>query len=159
MVESEQMEDGRMDVVQVGSVLYGFKTELVGRAVFHPAADVATGEPHREPIGIVIASRLSLPFAEGHAAEFAPPNDQRALQKPPLLQVRQQGRDGLIHFRRMLAVIGLDALVGILGFFQMAPTGVKLHEAHTPLDESPGNQAIATELIGRLFPDTVHRLR
>ena len=56
----------------------------------------------------------------------------------------------------MPAVILLDALVRVPGVFEVPAAGVELHEPHAALDQPPGDQAVAAELVGRLLADAVH---
>ena len=56
MVEAEQVQDGRVQVVDVDLVLDGVVAELVGRAVDDAALEAAAGHPHREAERVVIAA-------------------------------------------------------------------------------------------------------
>src|SRR5438874_4987764 len=81
VVQAETVQDGRVNVVNVGLLLDGLEAEIVGRAVTHAALDAASGQPHRETIRIVVAARLALAFAEGHSPELAAPDDERAVEQ------------------------------------------------------------------------------
>src|SRR5262245_13499699 len=80
--------------------------------------------------------RLSL----RRATEFTAPNDERAVQETPLLEVFHECRCWLIRFAANL----VERLAQLRSFIAvMIPVGViELHEPHAPLDESPGQQAI-----------------
>ena len=46
--------------------------------------------------------------------------------------------------------------VRVPGVFEVPAAGVELHEPHAALDQPPGDQAVAAELVGRLLADAVH---
>ena len=56
MVEAEEVQDRRVEVVDVDRVLDGLEAELVGGAVDVPAFDAAAGQPDREAPVIVVAA-------------------------------------------------------------------------------------------------------
>ena len=57
VVEAEQMQHGRLQVVHVHRFFHGLEPELVGCAVHRAAADAATGHPDREPMVIMVSAR------------------------------------------------------------------------------------------------------
>jgi hypothetical protein len=66
VIEAQQLQDSRVQVVDVHPVLHGLEAEFVGGpvhlATFHPA----TGEPHREaPVVMVAAVDLARIGARG----------------------------------------------------------------------------------------------
>src|SRR4030095_16856630 len=46
VIEAHEMEDGRVQVVDVALVLHGLPAEVVSGAEGHAAADATAGEPH-----------------------------------------------------------------------------------------------------------------
>src|SRR5579863_3517888 len=54
VIESEQVQQRRVQVMHVYLVLRGGEAELVGRSMDVAAFDAATGDPHREAIGIMV---------------------------------------------------------------------------------------------------------
>ena len=56
VVEAQQVQDRRVQIVDVDLVLDGGEAELVGRAVDVPALDAAAGQPHREAVVVVVAA-------------------------------------------------------------------------------------------------------
>ena len=73
MVEAELVEDGGVDVVDLGRVFAvgGFVAPLVAFAVRDSAFDSAAREPVGEDVRVVIAAFAAL--GRGHAAEFGGP--------------------------------------------------------------------------------------
>src|SRR5262247_4524846 len=51
VIESEQMQDGRVEIVDVAFVLDHFHSVIVGFAVSHSAFDSAAGQPRRVGVG------------------------------------------------------------------------------------------------------------
>ena len=78
--------------------------EGVGRAVAGAAADAAAGEPDGEAVGVMVAAVFAL--GGGRAAEFAGPEDERAIKQAAALQVGEKGGDGLVGLVAALASVG-----------------------------------------------------
>ena len=58
VVEAEQVQHGRVEIVNARSVFDGAKTELVRRPIRGAAAHAPAGEPDAEAVVIVIAAEL-----------------------------------------------------------------------------------------------------
>ena len=58
VVDAEQVQHGRVQVVDVHRLLDRLEAEVVGRAVDRSALDAAAGQPHREAERIVVAAVL-----------------------------------------------------------------------------------------------------
>src|SRR5262245_223790 len=56
MIETQQVQNGRVQIVNVHGVLDNAVAELVGAAVGRAAPDAAAGEPHREGVLVVVAA-------------------------------------------------------------------------------------------------------
>ena len=100
VLQTEQMQNRRVDVVDVATVFHGAETEFVGladdRARFHAAAR----EPHRERVNVMIAPGLFAHFAHRRATEFAAPDHERVFQKTALFQIFDERGARLIDFLR-----------------------------------------------------------
>src|SRR5262249_27051733 len=88
VVQTHEMKNGRVQVVDVDAVLDGTEAELVRRPVGHAALDAAAGHPHREAPVVVVAAVAAL--AGRGAAELAAPDDERVVEQAALLQVGEQ---------------------------------------------------------------------
>ena len=55
MIDSHQMKEGSLDVVDVDLVLDGIKTKFVGRTHALTRVNAAAGKPHGEGIDVVVA--------------------------------------------------------------------------------------------------------
>src|SRR6516164_5651707 len=79
VVNAHKVKDGGVQVVDVDFVLDGVPAEFVSSAVNVASANPSAGQPHRETVGVVIAS---VPFLRhGASSEFASPEDERVVQK------------------------------------------------------------------------------
>src|SRR5688572_23245717 len=52
VVDTELMEDRRVKIVNRHAVLYGAKTEIIGRPIGHAPLDAATSHEHRETVRV-----------------------------------------------------------------------------------------------------------
>src|SRR5262249_36951526 len=88
VVEAEAVQEGGVEVVDVGGLINGVEADLVGSTVGDAALDPTPGHPGREAPGVVVAAVAAL--AHGRAAEFAAPDHERAVEQAAALQVFQQ---------------------------------------------------------------------
>ena len=79
VIDTEEMQDGGVEIVDMEAVLYRIQTELIRGAVGAAALHTAAGHPHGEAGGVVIASIAF--FAHGGPAEFAAPDDEGFVQQ------------------------------------------------------------------------------
>ena len=143
VVEAEQVQQGRVQVVDVGLVLDAVEAEFVGLAVGDAGADAAAGEPHGEGVDVVVAAGLVAVFAHRRAAEFAAPDDQGLLEQAAGLEVADEAGAGLVNLVHDLRKIVLE---GLALAAMAVPVGVvELDEAHAALDQAAGEQAVAGE--------------
>ena len=90
---------------------------------------------------IVVAAHagLAVDHLDGRrAAELAAAKDQRLLEEPALLEVGQEGRDGLVAVLGS-AVVLRDVVVAVPG---LDVAMVELDEPHAPLDQTSGDQEL-----------------
>src|SRR3954451_1145022 len=97
VVEAEQVEDGRLEVVDVDGVVADLVAEVVGAAVGGAGADAAAGHEEGEAVGVVVAAHClavgGAALLEGGAAEFAAADDQGALEQAAVFQILDQRGD------------------------------------------------------------------
>src|SRR5438045_1327288 len=72
VIQTEQMQQGGVQVVDGANVFDGAMAVLIGGAVAESFLDAGAGQPHREAMRIVIAP-LSTALERGHAAELGHP--------------------------------------------------------------------------------------
>src|SRR5262245_10152475 len=108
--------------MHVDGVHNGLVTELVGFAIACPPLCTASGKPIGECVGVVISSRLFGFLSHGQSTELTSPNHECLIQQSPLLEIFEQGGDGLIGFLSKSAMVPGDVAVAI-------PTQLVLHSA------------------------------
>src|SRR5579859_3436400 len=147
VIETEQGENGGVEVVDVHLVLHGGETVIVRRAVNVPAFDATTGQPHGKPVGIMVAAidlagigTRRWQFNGGSAAKFSAPDDQRVFQHAALFEVLEQRADGLIAFLRQPFMIDLEVVMVVPRLAGAVPD---LHEANAALEQAAGNEHLA----------------
>ena len=173
VVEAKLMQDRGLQVMDVNRILRDTKSQLVGLSVVEAPLHSAAGHPHGEAVRVVVSTE-NLPFrcaafTEWGATELSSPDDQRLVEETALLQVLDQGGDGLVH--RSALVRQSISQTGRCPGSMVVPAPVEeLHEANPLLDQSTGEQAVVGEAgssgfgpvvlhdMLRLFRD-VHDLR
>ena len=79
MVQAEQVQYGRVQIMYVCTILDGHHAELIRCPVDRTAADSASGHPEAEPKRVVVSTIRTL--CERRAPEFAHPHHQCRLQQ------------------------------------------------------------------------------
>ena len=115
VIDPEQVQDRRVQVVDVDGVDGGRVADLVGCAVTDAALDAAAGQPDGERAGIVIAAGLLAGLGDRQPAELAAPDHQGLVEQPALFEVLQQAGDRLIGLAGELLVVALDVDVAVPG--------------------------------------------
>ena len=87
-VESELVQYGGVEVLDVEAVLDGAAAKLIGGAHGDAARETAAGQPEREAVGVVITTRALGVFRGGLTAEFSGPDDERVVEHAAPLQIR-----------------------------------------------------------------------
>src|SRR5262249_55273911 len=90
MVDAEQMQDRRLQVVYVDAVLRHVVTKIIGFAVRQPRLHSTAGQPEREAARVMVAAVLlggGVALAEGSPTELAAPDDQRVFQQAALVEI------------------------------------------------------------------------
>ena len=142
VVDAQAVQDRRLQVVHVYSVLDDVVRVVVGPAVRHPCPHTATRQPDRKapwmvvvPIVVVRQCALSI---DG-AAELAGPDHERFVEHAALLQIGDQCGGRLIRF----AAQNGDLL---RQFTVLIPAAViELDESHATLGQPPREQTVAGE--------------
>ena len=94
-------------------------------------------------------------LSDRQSAKLSAPDDQRTVEQPALLQIAQQGGDGLVgSITGGLEVGGQRGMiVPDLG------VDVELHETHAALHQPSSDQAATAVRIGRFTAHAVHASR
>ena len=59
MIQTQQMQDRGMKIIQMNSIDSSLVTHFIGLTVAGPSANATSGQPSREAVGIVIPAWLS----------------------------------------------------------------------------------------------------
>src|SRR5262245_26377185 len=79
VIDSQAVQDGGLEVVDVDGVFHDVVAELVGLAVGDPSLDAAAGHPDGETTRVVVAAETllgDLALAVGGTTELAAPDDE-----------------------------------------------------------------------------------
>ena len=114
VVQAHEVQDGRMEVVDVGSIFDGSQPKYIGSAIAETGFDSATGHPDRETVVIVVTPFLA--FGSRGSAKFSSPQDQRLVEQSALFKIREQRGNSLVAGIRQAFVTACDVVVpGIPG--------------------------------------------
>ena len=132
--EAEEVQEGGVDIVDVGPVRDGVETEFVGLADDLSTADSTTSKPHGEGINVMVATGPLAGFAHGRATEFAAPDDDGGVEESVGLEVAHERGAALVG---LVTTLGKIVFEGFAGTAVGIPVGVvKLDEAYAPFDEA-----------------------
>src|SRR5687767_7420443 len=87
VIESEQVQNGRVEIVHMDGVLCDQTPVIISRAINGPPFDPAAGEPARKS-GVMMAASLRSVGVRG-AAELGRPYDQRFVEQAASFQIAQ----------------------------------------------------------------------
>ena len=150
VVKSELVEDGGMEVMEMGSVLHGRNPIFIGRTKSEPTLDSSSCHPEGKSLVVVVPAVLFL-HVRG-ATEFSSPDDEGFLQHATFLQVLEKGGDGLVNAGAVLNKILAQTVV-------LVPVAVsQLYEADPGLCKAASEKALTTEVIGLRISDSVELL-
>ena len=109
MVESHEVEDGCVHVVDVDAVLDGRQSKFVGGAVAESFLHTAAGHPGGVAVVVVVATLLTL--RSGGAAKFTAPDDERLVEQAAAFEIFQERGDSLVAGLGKLCVTAGDVAV------------------------------------------------
>src|SRR5205823_5188828 len=113
VIDAHLVQNGGVQVVDVGAFLLGTVAELVGGAVGHAALEAAAGQPDGEAPVVVIAAIASL--GSGRSAKLAAPEDDRFIEQAARLEIVQEAGDGAIAVAGELAMLAVVVAVRVPG--------------------------------------------
>ena len=147
MVETQQVKDGRMEVMHGGDVQLGLPAELIGGPMGEGGIDPGSRKPASKAERVVIATTGSF-LESGHAPEFRAPDDEDIIEHAAGFEVADEGGGGLVEDVGVTRVLGLDRLVPVPiadAFTHGVGAIEELDEANTFFQETPGENAVAGE--------------
>src|SRR6185437_2335360 len=138
VIEAEAIENRRVEVVDVDLVLDDVETEVVAFPDRNAGLDAAPRHPHCEGIRVMIAAIVAA-LHHRRAAEFAAPDDERAVQHSALLEVLNQGGGGLVGIDTIFLDVVSQIRVLVPGFM------IELHKSNATLDQAASKQTVVGE--------------
>src|SRR5690606_24261792 len=109
VVEPEQVQDRRVQVVDRHAVRDHLVAVVVGHAVGHAAGDAAAAQPRGERERVVVAAVA--PLGERRAPELAGPHHQRLVEQTAAGEVGDQAGDRLVDGVRVARVVAGEVAV------------------------------------------------
>ena len=144
MIESHEVEDGGVEIVDVDGVPDDVVAEVVGLAIY-AGFYAAAGHPDGKAAGVVVAAIVL--FGEGTlaivcAAEFAAPDDEGLVEQTALFEIEYERGGGLVGVFALSLDLHGQVIVAVPALV------IELHEAHAALGEFSCEQAIGGERAG-----------
>src|SRR5690554_3990654 len=137
MVETEQMQDRGVKVIERADILYRFLAEFVGHPIANAGLHARPGHPAGESVGVVIASACTL-LEERHAAELSAPHNQSVVEQSARFHIPNQRCGRLIEYRRMFVILLLQFAVSVPVQLSAAGVGTveQLHKTNAVLEQA-----------------------
>src|SRR4029077_12588574 len=96
VIKAQQMQQGRVKVVDMDLVLYDVEAEFVSFPQTNSGFEAAPGHPHCERLRMMIAaefaSGVGIAFDHGCAPKFAAPDYKRIVEQAALFQIFDESR-------------------------------------------------------------------
>jgi hypothetical protein len=155
VIDAQQMQNRRVQIVVGDGLLLGFVAEVVGRADGLATSDARPGHPDRHRARVVIAADASL--RDRHAAEFGVPDHEGRIEETTRLQIGEQRGNRAVRFGGVLRVVRFQVAVRVprVRVLVAHPSVEELHEADAALDESPRHEALPAEWLGDRVVESV----
>ena len=96
MIQSELMEKGGVDVVDVSRIFDGAETKLIGLTVDEAGLEAAPGEPHGEGVDVVIATGGLAHFSHRGCGRTPRPRRRWCIEQTSLLEVAHERGAGVV---------------------------------------------------------------
>ena len=109
VIESEQLEHGGVQIVDMHFILSCGKSDFVGCANGFASFDAAAGHPGAKAIRIVVSSLFALHLRS--ASELAGGNNQGAFQQASLFEVADQTGNRNVGLARVFAMVSVALAV------------------------------------------------
>ena len=161
VIDSHEMEQGGVIIVNIDLIFHGIKTKIVRRPVVVTGFDSSSGEPGRKTVRIVITTVLVASshsvkeFKGGCSAEFAPADHESIVEHSSHSEIMQKSGDGPVD-RMGVASMPFFQL-GVL-VPEIAIAGgcvVDRDVADSGLGKATGEEEGTTEFVGVIFADPV----
>lgn len=112
VIETEEVEDGGVEVVDGGDVFSGFVAEVIGGSVGVGGFDSGSHEPGGEAVGVMVPAGGTF-LESGHAAKLGGPDNECVFEETSAFHVLEEGGTGLVENGAMFAVLCFDLFVSV----------------------------------------------
>ncbi len=153
VIETEQVEEGGVQIVHVDLAIHGEVPEVVGGAPREPGFHATPGQPGGEAAGIVIATG-SILFRVRRATEFSAPPYEGVFEEPASMEIGEETGDGFVGGAGVLGVAWKVAVLIPAWVGGVVAVG-DLDEADAGLAQAAGHKTLAAEFVGGVLPDSV----
>ena len=153
VVDSHQVQQRRVEIVDVHFLLGGVPAEVVGGSVNESRADTSPSEAEGVAVRMMLAPVGAL--AGGASAEFTAPNDQRIVKQSARLEVRQKRANRFVGCSSIFTVALFEFAV-LVPVQSVALATLDLDEADTPLGQASCQQAAIAETLAVTVVEAVH---
>ena len=109
MIDAELVQDGGVEIMEVHAVVHRGDAVFVGGAVAHSAPYAASSHPEGEPAVVVIPAVVL--FDMWSTAKLPAPDDECFLKHAALLEILEQGGEGLVSSQAVLGEVAAEAAV------------------------------------------------
>ena len=133
VVDSHQVQQRRVEIVDVHFLLGSVPAEVVGGSVSESRED--TGPSEAEGVAVRMMLTPISALTGGGSAEFTAPNDQRIVKQPTCLEGRQERANRLVGCGSIFAVALFEFAV-LVPVKSVALATLDLNEADTPLGQA-----------------------
>ena len=156
MIDTQEVKDSRVQVVDGNGRVGGRVADLVGRAVadtppFTPPPASQTVNPR----GLWSRPGFWPVWATGSRPNSPPQITRVSSSSPRWARSSSKPGDRLVGLAGELFVIALDVDVAVPRAFVFHAPGVNLDEPHSALDQPAGRQALACEVVAARVADAV----
>ena len=145
MIETELVEDRRVEVADVDGVFDDVVGEIIGLAVAEAGFHAGAGHPHAEAAWVVVAAiivGLERALRIDRAAEFPAPDDKRVVEETATFEVSDETVGGTVGvFAECFDVLGEQVVV-------VPAAEENLSETHAAFGEAAGHETVVGEGAG-----------
>src|ERR1043166_5991638 len=136
-IQTEQMENGRMQVGNVVPFAQSVIPEFIGCAMDGARFDSGARKPNRKAVGMMVASghAATTLFETGSPAEFCAENHRDLVGEAAWLEIAQQTAQGPINFGAKLLMVLFQ--VGMRIPNTVSAVGINQNEAHAAFHQPP----------------------
>ena len=143
MVNSEQMQNRGLEIVDVDFVVNGIKADIIGGSVGDTGFNASSSHPSGKGVGVMVTTPcfavLHVALEERSTTEFATPDDEGFIEHTALLKIADETCAGLVCILALGVEFRGEGVV-------LVPTRVhELDELRSAFGETTGEQTIAGE--------------